>query len=185
MVKHGHVRSFVFVKVKVGREEETVKNLLQIPEVKEVHEITGDFDLLCVLETEETLVYPWKKVTEVVIGKIRKMDGLTDTRTIIPFSSKIKEKSIVPMEKMARGFVFVEVKPGKEKSIMEKIFNLEEVREVHFVPGKSDILVVLEVEKGLVTPHPEKILNIVIDEIRSIRGVRDTETFVPDHSEFK
>ena len=73
----------------------------------------------------------------------------------------------------------------REKSIMEKIFNLEEVREVHFVPGKSDILVVLEVEKGLVTPHPEKILNIVIDEIRSIRGVRDTETFVPDHSEFK
>ena len=185
MAQPGFIKSFLFIKVKIGKEEEALEEIFKIPEVKEVHVVTGDFDLLCVLETEETLVYPWKKVTDVVIGKIRKMDTLTDTRTIIPFSSKIKEKSLVPVEKMVKAFIFIEVEPGKEKTIMKKIFNLNEVREVHFIPGKTDILAVLEVEKGLVTPHPEKILNIVLDEIRGIRGVKDTETIIPDRSKLK
>ncbi len=185
MVKPGYIKSFLLVKVKTGKEEEAFKQLFQIPEVHEVHFVPGDFDLLCVLETKESLVYPWKKVTDLVIGKIRKMDVLIDTKTIIPFSSKIKEESLFSDEKIVKAFVFVEVEPGKEKSIMKKIFDLKEVREVHFVPGKADILTILEVEKGIVTPHPEKILEIVLDGIRGIRGVKDTETLIPDRSEIK
>ncbi|RLG91662.1 MAG: hypothetical protein DRO36_03745 [Candidatus Hecatellales archaeon] len=185
MVKPGYIKSFLLVKVKVGKEEEAFNQLFQIPEIREIHFIPGDFDILCVLETEESLVYPWKKVTDLIMGKIRKMDNLTDTKTIIPFSSKIKEEVSPPRENMVKAFVFVEVEPGKEKNIMRKIFELKNVREVHFIPGKADILTILEVEKGIVTPHPEKILEIVLNDIRGIRGVKDTETLVPDRSEIK
>jgi len=84
-------RAFVLLTVDLGKEKEVMEKLLKFDEVKEAHIITGEKDLIVVLETESEIILPsWKKISDFVINKIGKIDGVKDTETIIPTRSKIK-----------------------------------------------------------------------------------------------
>ncbi len=185
MAKPGYIKAFILLKVAVGEEDNVAKKLFDIFEVKEVYMITGEFDILCIIESEEELVHPWRKITELILKKIRKIDGITETKTIIPFSTQTKSGQIGLKEKAVKSFIFIETETGKEKYVMKKLLNIDEIQEVYFIPGKADILAVLEIEKSLTTPYPDKVLSIVIDKVRVIPGVRDTETIIPDRSHIK
>ena len=78
----------MLVKAKPGMEREILDRFKALLEVREVHLITGKFDLLVTLESEETELDPRGKVTAVVIDKVRKAGGVVDTRTIIPIDSQ-------------------------------------------------------------------------------------------------
>ena len=84
-------RAFVLLSVELGKEEEVMEKLLKIGEVKEVHIITGEKDLIVVLETERELVVPSsKKITDLISRRIASINGVQDTETIIQTLSKTK-----------------------------------------------------------------------------------------------
>ena len=118
--------------------------------------------------------------------KIRKMNYVEDTTTVIPIRSETKKSRLTDTEKWAKGFVCLKVKSGRENQVMQELLKINVVSEVHMVAGAYDQLVVLEVRKTLFPPrYPETIMDIVVNRIRRISGVEDTETFVPDSSRIK
>jgi DNA-binding Lrp family transcriptional regulator len=83
------------------------------------------------------------------------------------------------MRRKARGFVLLDVKPGMEREIAEKLMEFSEVKETHVIPGQHDLLVVLEIERELITPPSEKIMNFVTELSDKIEGIQNTVTIVP------
>ena len=43
-------------------------------------------------------------------------------------------------------FVFVDVAPGRDKKVLDKLMKYDEVVEAHLIAGQYDILAVLELE---------------------------------------
>jgi DNA-binding Lrp family transcriptional regulator len=52
------------------------------------------------------------------------------------------------MKRYVRAFIYLATKLGKEKSVAEDLWRIPEIKEVHIVPGKYDILAVAEVERS-------------------------------------
>jgi len=181
------LKSFTLIKAKPGTENSLVKEILKIPESFEVHSVMGEFDLLAVLGVDEELdASPWRQLTEILTNKIRTMKGVLETQTVIPTSSKIKKDHLFEFSKLARGFVFIDTTPGREVSVMRQLLQREAIQEVHLIPGKHDVLAVVEVKKTVLPPrYPEVIEKIVVDDICKIPDVKETETMIPDSSDFK
>jgi DNA-binding Lrp family transcriptional regulator len=69
------------------------KKLLTYDEVIEVHIISGQYDLLAVLELdlrEKPLFTTVKNLAQKAVRKIRKLGGVRDTNTFVPFLSVTK-----------------------------------------------------------------------------------------------
>jgi DNA-binding Lrp family transcriptional regulator len=81
-----------------------------------------------------------------------------------------------------RAFVFFDVVPGKDRQVMDRLLENEEVVEVHLIPGQYDVLAVLEFElygREIFVSRQEAISKFVIEKIRTLRGVLDTNTIYP------
>lgn len=85
-------RAFLLINVVTGKEDTIVDKLLKIKEIREVHIVPGDYDILAVIEVEVGLIKPVpEKLTEIVKGKVRKITGISHTMTLIPLATKIKK----------------------------------------------------------------------------------------------
>jgi DNA-binding Lrp family transcriptional regulator len=178
------LRSFLLIKAKPGLELEIQNRLKALPEVREIHLITGKFDFLVTLESEEIELDPRQKVIELVLQEIRKSGGVVDTRTIIPINSQYN--SIMPTtHPTIKAFVFIQTEAGKENELTKKLLNLPEITGVHLLFGKADILTELNAEKSLVHPPPQHIANLVQTKIGKLPGIHDTDTYVPLESIMK
>jgi DNA-binding Lrp family transcriptional regulator len=178
------LRSFLLVKTKPGMEKEIQSRFTPLPEVREVHLITGKFDLLVALESQETEIDPRREIVELVTEKVRKAGGVIDTRTIIPIEYELRPTK-PPERPTTKGFVFVMSEAGKTKELMSKLLALSEVRGVYMLFGKADVLTELEVEKSLINPPPQHIADIVETRISKMPAVHDTDTYVPLESMIK
>ena len=181
-------KAFVLIKAKSGTEVTLLDALFSVPEVQEAHTITGDYDLIIVMSAKEDDLarYPNEKIVESLTQKIRKMENILDTKTMIPVFSEFKKRNTIDLDEFARGFVLLKVKPSREEHAMTEVLKINEVTEAHLITGSYDILTVLEVKKPIVYPHyPAAIADIVIERIRRIRDVQDTETIIPDLSKSK
>jgi DNA-binding Lrp family transcriptional regulator len=86
-------RIFVFVDTETGQDVETMKRILSLEEVKDVHLVSGEYDLLVVLELSVHGTAIFTSIQELAmtaVQKIRKVDGVRDTHTIVPFLSLTK-----------------------------------------------------------------------------------------------
>lgn len=84
-------KAFVLVKVEPGHEKQVMDDLLKLSDVKEVHIVPGEWDLLAVLETEREAVVPSdQKVYSVVMEGIEKIKHIQDTNTMVSQFSKSK-----------------------------------------------------------------------------------------------
>jgi DNA-binding Lrp family transcriptional regulator len=84
-------KAFVLIKVTPGHEEEVVDNLMKIPEVKEVHIVPGDWDIIAVVSSQKEIVVPSdEKVYKLVLDKISKIRHIQDTNTLVSQFSKSK-----------------------------------------------------------------------------------------------
>jgi hypothetical protein len=172
------LRSFILVKTRPGMEKEILDRFKALPEVREIYLITGKFDLLVGIESEETELDPRQKVAEIVVEKVRKAGGIKDTSTIIPIDSHYRPTSTPSDRPVTKSFVFVQCEAGKERPLLNRILEIPEALATHLLFGKSDILVELEVEKSFVNPPPQRVAAIV-DRIARFSEVKDTQTFVP------
>jgi DNA-binding Lrp family transcriptional regulator len=83
-------RSFVFLNVNIKKINDIIDELIDFDEVKEVHVVTGEKDLLVVIEIETDSCMESENVLDVVINKIGKLKGVEKTDTIIPTKSRYK-----------------------------------------------------------------------------------------------
>jgi len=86
-------RIFVFVDTEMGQDLETMKRILSLEQVKEVHLVSGQYDLLAVLEVDihgTAIFTSIQELAQTAVQKIRKIDGVRDTSTIVPFLSLTK-----------------------------------------------------------------------------------------------
>ena len=84
-----------------------------------------------------------------------------------------------------RAFVFVDVAPGKDKKVLEKLMKYDEVTEAHIITGQYDLLAVLDFElygREVFASFQETVSKFVVEKIRKLRDVRDTNTIIPTFS---
>ncbi len=89
------------------------------------------------------------------------------------------------MKGRRRAFVFIAIAPGSEEAFVERIMRYEEVLEAHLTVGEYDVLAVLEFEvygQAFLWSFQEIVSNFVLEKIRRLRGVRDTNTIIPTRS---
>ncbi len=69
-------------------------------------------------------------------------------------------------------FVLVKVAVGEENLSMEKLKEIEGIKGIHLVYGEYDMVLVIEERDST------KLRDIIMKQIRSVRGVIDTTTLV-------
>jgi len=77
------------------------------------------------------------------------------------------------------------VQAKKEIKLMDRIYELEPVREIHSVHGDVDLLVKVELTRDLLSSDAEIISQFVHEQIRQLPGVSSTTTLIPGISKIK
>jgi DNA-binding Lrp family transcriptional regulator len=77
---------------------------------------------------------------------------------------------------MAIGFVLINTAPAHEHEVYNKLSKVPEIVELYPLFGEYDIIAKIEAENF------EKLGELVINKIRSIKGVIDTKTLTGAHS---
>jgi len=75
--------------------------------------------------------------------------------------------------------------PGKIKKVLEKLLKFNEVIEAHLITGQYDVLAVLEFElygREVFASFQETATKFVVEKIRKLRAVQDTNTIIPSFS---
>ena len=68
---------YVFIIAAPAHEHKVHKKLSKIPEIIELHPLFGEYDLIAKIEAED-----FEKIGEVVVSKIRSIEGVIDTKTL-------------------------------------------------------------------------------------------------------
>src|SRR2546430_4006021 len=143
--------SWVFANVKGGITR-AISQLRKINSVESVTPVTGRFDLVIKLMTNE----PQKAFN--IVEKIRKIKGITSTQTGISLqkiSNAKKDESEDPI-----AFALVKVK-GAFKNVLQKIKTFPNFVEAHVIPGEFDVFAAFH---GY---SPEELLETSVEKLRS------------------
>lgn len=85
------ITAFITMNVEAKRELKIIDRLFSLPEVREVHSIHGSIDILVkVILTRDLLSSDAEVIGQFVHAKIRQIDGILSTQTLIPGESKMK-----------------------------------------------------------------------------------------------
>ena len=79
------MEAVVFLNVDIGTEDRVMEQLAAIPEVKAVYFVYGPYDLVVKIEAPDI-----EKIRAVVREKVRKIDGIRSTTTLIVAKSHAK-----------------------------------------------------------------------------------------------
>ena len=96
-----------------------------------------------------------------------------------------KDQKYPDMKRIITAFVLIHVKGKKGYRVIDKLFAIDEVKEVHSVHGEVDILVKFVLTRDLLSSDAEIISQFVQDKIRSVSGVAHTHTLIPGRSRVK
>jgi DNA-binding Lrp family transcriptional regulator len=70
--------AFVLMNAELGKETQIVNELEKIPNVKEVYPVYGVYDVMMVIESDSM-----ETLRETITSKVRKLDGIKSTLTMI------------------------------------------------------------------------------------------------------
>jgi transcriptional regulator, AsnC family len=82
------MEAVVFLNIDIGSEDKIMEQLAAIPEVKAVYFVYGPYDLVIKIEAPDI-----DKIRSVVREKVRKIDGIRSTTTLIVAKSHTKAAS--------------------------------------------------------------------------------------------
>jgi DNA-binding Lrp family transcriptional regulator len=89
------------------------------------------------------------------------------------------------MKRTITAFVLLNVQGKHEFKIMEKLFELDEVVEIHSVHGDIDLLAKIVLSRDLLASDAEVISQFVTEKIRLVPGVNSSKTLIPGTSKVK
>lgn len=104
------------------------------------------------------------------------------------FRTKMAEVQNVDYPEMKRTitvFVTMNLEPRHEDRIVDKLFTLDEVKEIHSIHGNVDLLIKVELTRTLLSSDAETISNFVHKAFRQLTGIISTQTLIPGYSKFK
>jgi DNA-binding Lrp family transcriptional regulator len=84
---------FMFLDTDPGKDETVLEEILEYEEVVEAHLISGEYDILAVLEIDlhgKPIFSTVQEITQKSLRKIRRIRGVRDTNTVVPFLSVTK-----------------------------------------------------------------------------------------------
>jgi len=79
-------------------------------------------------------------------------------------------------------FVMINVETGHGLEVIDKLFALPEVLEVHSIHGNIDILIKIVLTRDLLSSDAEVISQFVYEKVRQIDGILSTQTLIPGTS---
>jgi DNA-binding Lrp family transcriptional regulator len=99
--------------------------------------------------------------------------------------AELKEAEYPEMQRGITAFILISVQAKREFKIIEKLFELDEVKEVHSVHGDVDLLVKVVLVRDLVSSDAEIISQFVHEKVRQLPGINRTNTLIPGFSKVK
>ncbi len=99
--------------------------------------------------------------------------------------SQHSEKEYPEMRREINVFILMNVEGRHENRIMDKLYALEPVREVHSVHGAIDIIIRVKLMRDLLSSDAELISQFLQSTIRQWNGVVSTQTLLPGVSRVK
>ena len=72
------VTCFVLIKVEAKKEDYVYKTLLKLGDVEGIREVFGEYDIIARVEAKDM-----RFLREILIDKIRNIDGVTNTTTLV------------------------------------------------------------------------------------------------------
>jgi DNA-binding Lrp family transcriptional regulator len=99
--------------------------------------------------------------------------------------AELTESEYPEMLRVITAFVLINVSAKKEFRVVDKLFSLAEVEEVHSVHGNVDVIAKIVLRRDLISSDAETIGDFVHNKIRQIPGVISTQTLIPGHSRQK
>jgi len=112
---------------------------------------------------------------------------------VIPKSMEAFRKSMLEkttpeypeMKRTITAFVFINVGTAEQMDIIDALFALEEIQEVHSVHGSIDILIKMILKRDFLASDAETLGEFVDHHIRPIPGINRTQTIIPGLSKVK
>ena len=156
--------SFVFANTK-GDLTRTISLLKKITNVTSVTPVTGRFDLVIRLKTNE----PTKAFN--TVEKIRGISGITSTQTAFSIDSVTNPQNKEESSEQPLAFALVKVK-GKIQSILQKLKRFPNLVEAHLVPGEFDIVASFN---GF---SQDELMESSVEKLNGINGIRCSETLI-------
>ena len=99
--------------------------------------------------------------------------------------AKMNKEEYPEMLRSITVFITMNVETNGELKVMEKLFALPEVREVHWIHGSIDILAKIVLTRDLLSSDAEVIGQFVHEQVRQIGGIISTQTLIPGTSKIK
>jgi DNA-binding Lrp family transcriptional regulator len=109
-------------------------------------------------------------------------------RSMEAFRTAMLEKNTPDYPEMKRTittFILINIMASTEVEVIDKIFDLDEVQEVHSVHGTIDIIVKVVLRRDFLASDAEIIAEFVDQQIRKIDGISRTQTVIPGISKVK
>lgn len=98
---------------------------------------------------------------------------------------QLKDFEMPEMKHWISAFILMEVKVGKEYEVMNRLYKLEEIQEVHFVHGFFDLIAKVVMKRDLLSSDAEIIGHFVHKKVRRVQNVTKTQTLLPISSKEK
>ncbi len=109
-------------------------------------------------------------------------------RSMEAFRTSMLEKDTPDYPEMRRtitAFVLIDLHASKEEKIIDKLFAIDEIQEVHSVHGTIDVLVKIVLKRDFLASDAEIIAEFVNQQIRRVKGIAKTQTIIPGMSKIK
>jgi hypothetical protein len=97
----------------------------------------------------------------------------------------LKDTEYPEMKQGINVIILINVQASKEIKLMDKLFELEPVKEVHSVHGDVDLVVKVVLTRDLLSSDAEIISQFVHEKVRQLPGVVSTKTLIPGISRVK
>jgi DNA-binding Lrp family transcriptional regulator len=104
------------------------------------------------------------------------------------FRKKMAELKSFEYPEMKQGitvFILMNLQGSKEMKLIEKLYDLNEVKEIYSVHGDADLLVKVELTRDLLSSDAEVISQFVHEKVRQLPGIISTNTLIPGFSKIK
>lgn len=69
---------YVLITTATGRESKVLEQMRKLPEIGEVHQLFGQWDMIARIEAAD-----YDRMCDIILSKIRTISGITGTRTLI------------------------------------------------------------------------------------------------------
>jgi len=109
-------------------------------------------------------------------------------RSMEDFRTAMLEKNTPDYPEMKRtitAFIMINSTASSEEKIIEKLFAMDEIKEIHSVHGTIDILVKVILQRDFLASDAETIAEFMDQRVRQLSGVKRTQTLIPGISKVK